>query len=274
VRVGFVGLGDQGAPMAQAIARAGWQLHVWARRPASVEAISNDPHTVEATIEDLGRSCEIVGLCLGTDNDVEEILLRGGLLKAMGPGGVVAVHSTGMPSKAQTFEEQGRKFGVRVLDAPVSGGREAALSQTLAVMVGGDIAAYRSCLPVFSSFSRLVRHLGPAGSGQMAKLVNNALFTATIKNTAGAFELAEQLGFGLHEFIKVLEASSGNSFAVKALTRLMPQEMVTHVQGLLKKDVDALATALQEMGHPPSPLDVASRSGVADIPSAVSRVLR
>src|SRR3984957_18319384 len=94
--VGFMGLGDQGLPMAVAIAEAGYPLHVWARRPASIDALGDAPYVRHDDVEGLGASCDIVGLCVGTDEDVLQIV-SGGLLDGLRPGSVIVNHGTGTP---------------------------------------------------------------------------------------------------------------------------------------------------------------------------------
>lgn len=123
--VGFIGLGDQGLPMATAIADAGYPLHVWARRPGSLDALGNVAHVRHDDIKDLAAACDIVALCVSTDDDVLRIV-TGGLLDGMRSGSVVVNHGTGTPRNAVRLTETCARAGVDVLDAPVSGGRPAA----------------------------------------------------------------------------------------------------------------------------------------------------
>jgi hypothetical protein len=120
--VGFIGLGDQGLPMAIAIAEAGYPLQAWARRPASLEALAGVPHARHENIADLAAASDIVALCVSTDEDVTA-LVTGGLLGALRPGSVVVNHGTGTPGNAVRFAGLCAAAGVDALDAPVSGGR-------------------------------------------------------------------------------------------------------------------------------------------------------
>jgi len=124
--VGWIGLGDQGLPMAVAIAGAGYPLHVWARHPASLDALGGTSHVRHGEVENLAGACDIVCLCLSTDDDVTQ-LVTGGLLDGMRPGSVVVNHGTGTPGNAARLTEACASSGVDVLDAPVSGGRPAKL---------------------------------------------------------------------------------------------------------------------------------------------------
>ncbi|MER5791896.1 NAD(P)-binding domain-containing protein [Streptomyces sp. NPDC001980] len=97
--VGFIGLGDQGGPMAEAIGERGFALHVWARRPAALSAVERVPHTVHGTVAELGASAELVGLCLRDDADIWDVLDGQGLLAAIAPGTITVNHGTGDPSE-------------------------------------------------------------------------------------------------------------------------------------------------------------------------------
>src|SRR6201987_838607 len=123
LNIGFIGLGDQGAPMARAIAADGWPLHVWARHPRSLAALADTPHTTHDSVADLGRACEIVGLCMTDDSDVREILEDQGLLASLPPHGIIVNHGTGDPEAAAALAGRVREHGHELLDAPVSGGR-------------------------------------------------------------------------------------------------------------------------------------------------------
>lgn len=171
--VGFIGLGDQGLPMATAIAGAGYRLNVWARRPASLEALGDTPHTAHATLAGLAAASDIAALCVSTDEDV--LRLAAGLLPHLRPGSLLVNHGTGTPRNAMRLAGLSAGGGVETLDAPVSGGRPAAEARTLTVLAGGTAAAARRAEPVSRSFARHVVHLGGTGSGQLAKLFNNTL---------------------------------------------------------------------------------------------------
>jgi 3-hydroxyisobutyrate dehydrogenase-like beta-hydroxyacid dehydrogenase len=95
--VGWVGLGDQGAPMARAIAEAGFELHVWVRRPQSLQALHGLPYVVHDTLAELGEASEAVGLCLRVDSDITDVMIDGGLLERLKPGSVIVNHGTGLP---------------------------------------------------------------------------------------------------------------------------------------------------------------------------------
>jgi 3-hydroxyisobutyrate dehydrogenase-like beta-hydroxyacid dehydrogenase len=144
-RVGFIGLGDQGAPMAQAIGDSGFGLHVWARRPQSLDVLARTRHTVHDSAASLAAAVDILELCLRDDRDIWEVLGIPGVEDALRPGLIVASHGTGDPGENR--EIAGHLAGKRVayLDAPVSGGGAGARARTLTTMAGGDRTAYQKC---------------------------------------------------------------------------------------------------------------------------------
>ena len=226
--VGWIGLGEQGLPMAAAIARAGYPVHVWARRPASVEALGDVPHVRHDTTRDLGAACDIVGLCVGTDDDVLQIV-SGGLLDALRPGAVVVNHGTGTPDNAVRLTDVCAAAAVDVLDAPVSGGRAAAETRTLTTLVGGPETVARRCEPVFRSFSRNVVYLGRPGSGQRAKLFNNALLMMQQASIAELVELASRIGSDPVRLVETLRLGSVRSSALTSLSAMVTPETVEHL---------------------------------------------
>jgi 3-hydroxyisobutyrate dehydrogenase-like beta-hydroxyacid dehydrogenase len=181
--IGFIGLGDQGLPMATAIAEVGFPLHVWARHPGSLDALGNVAYIRHDASHDLAASCDIVALCVSTDEDVMQIV-TGGLLDGIRPGSVIVNHGTGTPRNAVRLTETCARAGDDVLDAPVSGRRPAAQARTLTTMIGGPQPVAQRCESLFGSFSRHVVYLGGPRSGQTAKLFNNALLMMNQANIA------------------------------------------------------------------------------------------
>jgi 3-hydroxyisobutyrate dehydrogenase len=218
-RVGFIGLGSQGAPMARRIAEEGFPLALWARRTQSIEPFRDTSMTVATSPADLGAQSDVVGVCVVADSDVEDVLLRSeGVLAGMQPGGVVAIHSTIHPDTCGRVAVRAADCGISIVDAPVSGGGEAAANQTLLVMAGGEPEAVALCRPVFETFGNPVVHLGPLGSGQIAKLINNLVFTAQISMALDTFSFADRLGLDQVALGTVLAHGSGGSRAIEILS--------------------------------------------------------
>ncbi len=270
MRVGFIGLGSQGGPMARRIIEAGYPMTLWARRPASLEPFADTAATIAGSPAELGAASDLACLCVVGDADVDEITCgERGLLAAMKPGGVIAIHSTVHPDTCRRLAEKAQLQGISVIDAPVSGGGPAAAEGRLLAMVGGDADVVARCRPVFETYADPVVHLGELGSGQTTKLLNNLLFTANLGTAATALSLARTLGVDPDRLTEVVSRSSGNSFALNALGGIGGLESLAGVAGtLLQKDVrlvvdlagqaaadvgavlDAADATLKLMGHP------------------------
>ena len=243
--VGFIGLGDQGLPMAAAIAEAGYELHVWARRPSSVHG--EIAYVRHAELSELGAACQIVGLCVSTDEDVRQ-LVADGLLGGLAAGSIVVNHGTGTPRNAIALSEACAPAGVEVLDAPVSGGRPGAQDRRLLTMVGGPREAAERCRPVFDAFSRHVVYLGGAGAGQTAKLLNNALLMLNQQSILEMVELAVGLGLGPARLVEVLKLGSANSSALGHFGSFITPENVEHLSGVEALDMELFAQAMRDAG--------------------------
>lgn len=241
-RVGFIGLGSQGAPMARRIAEEAFPLTLWARRRASTDALADTAATVAATPADLGAASDVVCVCVVTDADVEDVLLRAdGVLTGMTPGGVVALHSTIHPDTCRRIADAAAEREVAVVDAPVSGGGGAAAERRLLVMAGGQEADLARCRPVFDTFADPVIHLGPLGSGQQAKLLNNFVFTAQVTLALDTFTLADELGLDRNAVAQVLAHGTGGSRAAAILAASgFNTNGLRHALPLLRKDVGLL----------------------------------
>ena len=256
-RVGFIGLGSQGAPMARRIVGAGYPLTIWARRPASVEPFRDTAADVASTPAELGAASDVVGICVVADADVEDVLLRAdGVLAGMARGGVVAIHSTIHPDTCRRLADQAAERGVSMVDAAVSGGAPAVAERKLLVMAGGDDESVARCRPVFATFADPVIHLGPLGSGQLAKLLNNLVFTAQITMALEMFSFADRLEVDRAALADVLAHGSGGSRVAEILAASgFDTSGIRGAAPLLRKDIGIM-------------LDVADSKGAAQ-PDAI-----
>jgi 3-hydroxyisobutyrate dehydrogenase len=240
MRVGFIGLGSQGAPMARRIVEGGYDLTLWARRPASVEPYADTAAKVAATPAELAAASDLVCLCVVGDDDVRQVLDGDtGVFAGLAQGGIVAIHSTIHPDTCREIAESAASHGVSVIDAPVSGGSPAAEAGTLMVMVGGDEAAVEKCRPVFATYSDAVVHLGALGSGQVAKILNNLLFTANLGSAMSTLALGESLGVDRAKLCEVVNRGSATSKAVNSIAAFGGSlDVLAPIAGtLLQKDV-------------------------------------
>ena len=253
-RVGFIGLGSQGGPMARRVVEHGFPLTVWARRAESVEPYADTAVVVASTPAELGAASDLVGICVVSDADVEDVLLRSdGVLAGMSPGGIVAIHSTISPATCQRLAEAAEERGVAVVDAPVSGGGEMAAARQLLVMVGGADEDVARCRPIFETFGDPVIHLGPLGSGQLAKLMNNFVFVAQLGIALDTYAFAAGLGIDRAALAQVLAHGSGGSRAVATIaSEGFDMTRICQAIGLPHKDAGITLDIAREAGADPS----------------------
>ncbi|MEV7389059.1 NAD(P)-dependent oxidoreductase [Streptomyces sp. NPDC091215] len=244
MRVGFIGLGSQGAPMARRIAEAGHGTTLWARRSATLAPFADSGAKTAGSPAELAAASDLVCLCVVDDADVEQVATGPeGVLAGLRRGGVLAVHSTVHPETCRRLEALARASGVSFLDAPVSGGGRAAEQGTLLVMAGGDPQVFAYCRPVFETYGDPVVHLGPTGSGQLAKILNNLLFTAQLGLAADALGVGADLGLDRVALTRVLPRGSAASFALERVADAggTLARIAAHAGGLLAKDVRLFA---------------------------------
>lgn len=250
MKVGFIGLGVMGRPMALHLQRAGHELHVWARRPASAAGL---PATLHATPAELGQACEVVFTVITSSADVEAVALGpDGLIAGMAPGTVLVDCSTIAPDVARRIaDELGRK-GIAMLDAPVSGGAQGAIDATLAIMAGGDAAVLEKVRPLLDCLGKRIVHVGPNGAGQVAKACNQMIMVAAIQAAAEAMHLARAAGVDCG---KVRDALAGGSAASRVLDvmgqRMVERDFAAGIEARLHhKDFGLVLEAARKSGTP------------------------
>jgi 3-hydroxyisobutyrate dehydrogenase len=241
IRVGFIGLGSQGGPMARRIIEAGYPVTLWARRPATLEPFADANAKTAGSPAELAAACDLVCVCVRDDADTEAVV--DAVLGGLAAGGVIAVHSTVHPDTCRRLAERAQAGGVRLIDAPVSGGGPAAAAGRLLVMAGGDEETVEFCRPVFASYGDPIVHLGPVGAGQVTKLLNNAAFTAHLGVAVSLLALGQSLGVDQLRLADVISHGSGNSFALQRVADAggTLARIGQHAGHLLRKDVQLIA---------------------------------
>lgn len=259
LRVGFIGLGDQGLPMSTAIAEHGFELHVWARRPASLDPLARTQHTAHHTVASLAATVDVVALCVSTDDDVLRIV-REDILPTLRPGGIIVNHGTGTPENARRAAALCAAAGVGFVDAPVSGGRPAAEARTLTVFAGGLDDSLATVEPVFRSFATNIVHVGAIGAGQLAKLFNNALLMLNQAAIADILDLATRAGLHAPDLVDALRLGSADSRALRLMNTMVTPDTVGHLSA-----VEALDMHLFDQTMRDADIDAASttRRGLA-----------
>ncbi len=240
-RVGLIGLGAMGLPMARNILKAGFPLSVWARRPESAECICSEGASWAASPGDLAEASDIVVLMVTNSPDVEDLMVEGGILAAASWGSAVVDMSTIAPAVSRKMAALCAERRIYFLDAPVSGGTQGATAGTLAIMVGGEEAGFERAKPVLQAMGDKIFHVGPSGSGEIVKLVNNMLVGVVAAATAEALVLGAKAGADVETMAKVVGVSTGaswqlaNQFPLRAFNGSFQPGFMTD---LLTKDLE------------------------------------
>jgi 2-hydroxy-3-oxopropionate reductase len=199
MNVGFIGLGLMGRPIALHLAKAGHTLHLWARRPASLEPFRDTTARVHVSAAEVARHAEIVFTMVADAPDVESVIfghdgLVDGLAGAVSPRLTLVDMSTIAPAAAQSIGARLAERGVRFLDAPVSGGEIGAINATLTIMVGGEPADFERVKPLLELLGKSITLIGSIGAGQVAKAANQILTAVTTAAVAEALNFARKSG--------------------------------------------------------------------------------
>lgn len=245
-RYGFIGLGDQGGPMARMMIAGGLDVAVWARRAEVVETFTALGAGAFESPAALAASVDVLCLCVTGDADVLDLVEEQGAGDALPRDALVVVHSTVRPSTCIDLEARLARRGVRFLEAPVSGSGRAALARTLVVMVGGDGALLARAAPAFETYAGLVTHFGPAGSAMKAKLFNNLLSAANMGITSSVLSSAKRQTLNTDDLRRTILASTGRSFALEVLARFQDPDRAAHMARIIGKDVGLARECLDD----------------------------
>jgi len=194
-RIGFIGLGIMGRPMALNLRKAGYPLWVYGRRPVTMESLVAAGATACASAAEVADAAEVIIVMVGDTPDVESVLLGArGVAECIRPGSVVIDMSTISPDATRHFAGELAKRQVEMLDAPVSGGEIGAVNATLSIMVGGKPVVFDAVRPLLAAMGKNIVRVGENGAGQVAKAANQIIVGLTIEAIAEAFVLARESG--------------------------------------------------------------------------------
>ena len=198
-KVSFIGLGVMGYPMAGYISKAGHNVTVYNRTKSKAEKwIKEHKGKLAETPMDAAKESDFIFTCVGNDNDLREVTLGNkGLFKAAKKGSVYIDNTTASAEIARELYKKAKSAGFHFLDAPVSGGQAGAENGALTVMIGGDAETYKKASSVIDCYSKKMKLLGPAGNGQLAKMVNQICIAGVVQG------LSEAINFGLNAKLKM-----------------------------------------------------------------------
>ena len=195
MNIGFIGLGLMGRPMALHLAQAGHTLHLWARRPASLDAFKDVNTKVHASPAELAKHVEIVFTMVADAPDVQAVALgENGIASGASPGLIVVDMSTINPNAAREIGIALAERGIEFVDAPVSGGETGAINAALTIMAGGKPEVFEKVRPLFEKLGKSVTLVGDSGAGQVAKACNQILTGVGVAAVAEAFNFATRSG--------------------------------------------------------------------------------
>lgn len=215
-RLGFIGLGTMGGAMAANLARAGFPLTVWNRTVAKAEPLRELGARVAGSRRDVGQASDVVITCLTDSPEVEAVLFEeDGLADGLHAGSVLVDCSTISPVRARELAARLAERGVAMVDAPVSGGSEGARNATLTIMVGGDDGDVERVHEVLSAMGRTITHMGPIGSGQIAKAVNQVILCGTYLGVAEGVALALKAGLDAERLVTSLLGGAAGSWVLE-----------------------------------------------------------
>jgi 3-hydroxyisobutyrate dehydrogenase len=254
-RVGFIGLGIMGAPMAANLLKAGFEVTVWNRSPSRSRPLIDAGATGAGSPAAVAAASEVALSCVTNSGDVEEVALGPeGVIHGAKPGSVYIDCSTISPETARKVAQELGERGVHMLDAPVSGGDIGAKAGTLAIMVGGEAEVFERCLPVLQAMGKTIVHVGPSGSGQVVKLCNQVAGGLNLLAAAEAINLARKAGVDPTKMLEVVSAGAAGSWM---LSNLAPRAVKgDYAPGfmvdLMQKDLRLVLDAANE-SHTPLP---------------------
>ncbi len=253
LRVGFIGLGIMGKPMALNILRAGFPMTVWNRTQSKAEPLLTAGAAWADSPAAVARRSNVVITIVSDTPDVEDVILgNDGIVHGAAPGSIVIDMSTISPHVTRRIAAELANVGVEMLDAPVSGGDVGAQQGTLSIMVGGKEGVFQRCLPILQAMGKRITRVGGSGAGQFTKLVNQIIVVGNTLAMAEGLVFAAKAGLDLE---KVLEAVSAGAAGSWMLSNRGPQIIHDDFRPgftvrLQQKDVRLVLEAAREMGTP------------------------
>ena len=216
-KAAFIGLGNMGYPMAGHLAKADFDVTVYNRTAAKAEAWVKELGGESAeTPAKAAESAEIVLTCVGNDNDLRAIMLgEDGVLAGTGKGGLIIDHTTASAIATREIAALAAEKGIGFLDAPVSGGQEGAQNGQLTVMVGGSDEDFAQGEPALQSYAKAVILMGPVGSGQLTKMVNQICCSCAIQALAEGMNFAVKAGLDAHQVVDVISKGAAQSWQME-----------------------------------------------------------
>jgi 2-hydroxy-3-oxopropionate reductase len=224
-RVGFIGLGIMGMPMARNLMEAGYELTVHNRSPEKAEELGKEGAAVAATPREVAENSDVVITMLPDSPQVREVVAgEDGVLEGISEGALLIDMSTISPVVTEELAEAVKEKGASMLDAPVSGGDVGAIEGTLSIMVGGEEADFQRAKPLFEAMGKTITHVGPTGAGQVTKAANQVVVALTIEAVSEALVLGSAGGVSPEKILEVL----GGGLASNKVMEVKREKFLSH----------------------------------------------
>jgi 3-hydroxyisobutyrate dehydrogenase-like beta-hydroxyacid dehydrogenase len=248
-RVGIIGLGKMGFPMARHLHRAGYAVSGCDRHDAARGAAHNLGITVAMSPREVAAASDFVIVVVGFDSEAEQVLLGpDGIIESACSGLIVGIASTVAPRTVKRMAARLADKGVVLLDMPLTRGEPAAEAGKLLVMVGGNAQAYEACKPALECFASSIFHIGDLGAGQVGKMVNNLILWSCISANHEGFRLAEGLGVDRERLREALLQSSASNWALETRPEEQPMPWAEKDMRIVLSEADRLRLSVPLCG--------------------------
>ncbi len=252
MNIGFVGLGVMGYPMAGHLQAAGHRVRVYNRtRERAVNWVQQHGGELALTPAAAAETAELVAVCVGNDDDVRDVVLGDeGVIAGLSPGGIVVDHTTASAGLARELANAASDRGLDFLDAPVSGGQAGAENGALTIMVGGESGVFDRARPVLDAYARYMRLLGPAGSGQLAKMVNQVCIAGVIQGLAEGLLFSQRAGLDTAAVVDVISRGAAQSWQMENRYQTMLAGQYEHGFAVdwMRKDLAIVLSEADQLG--------------------------
>ena len=256
-KVSFIGLGVMGYPMAGFISKAGHKVTVYNRTKAKAEKwIKEYKGNLAETPMDAAKDCDFIFTCVGNDNDLREVTLgENGLFKSAKKDCIYIDNTTASAEVARELYKKSKNNGFHFLDAPVSGGQAGAENGALTVMIGGDQDAFKKASPIIDCYSKKMKLLGPAGNGQLAKMVNQICIAGIVQGLSEAINFGHNAKLNMEDVIETISKGAAQSWQMENRYKTMIDDKFDFGFAVdwMRKD---LKIAIEEAKRNKSPLPI------------------
>jgi 3-hydroxyisobutyrate dehydrogenase len=251
-KIAFIGLGVMGYPMAGHLARAGHAVTVYNRNPQKAKSwVAEFGGESQPSPRQAAQGASCVFACVGNDDDLRAVTLGAdGAFAGMEPGAAFVDHTTASADVARELSQAASNLGLAFIDAPISGGQAGAQNGALTVMCGGDAAAFDAVKPVAMAFSRAFTLLGPSGSGQLTKMVNQICIAGLVQGLSEAIAFGQRAGLDMNQVLEVIGKGAAQSWQLdnRGKTMVADQFEFGFAVDWMRKDLGLVLTEARRNG--------------------------